>query len=72
MKALIIASMFVAFAGSASAAGNADRGKQKADQVCAGIGVGVKDCLPQGASTGVKVVGHGQCGKQRPQFQRFR
>ena len=32
MKALIIASMFVAFAGSASAAGNADRGKQKADQ----------------------------------------
>ena len=38
MKALIIASMFAAFAafsGSASAAGNADRGKLKADQVCA-------------------------------------
>ena len=35
MKALIIASMFAAVAGSALAAGSAERGKLKADQVCA-------------------------------------
>ncbi len=35
MKKLIIAAVLAALAGSAHAAGNAERGKQKAQQVCA-------------------------------------